>query len=78
MRECQAGMNEGLTYLGSLITAWSNPRTPGAFNFCSFKCTEALQLVLSTGTPFPQMSSPQSFPALELAAEPNPDNEAQR
>ena len=66
------------SFLGSLTNiTWSNPPIPGAFNFSSF-FTHANSSGSSTssGSSSPRTPSPKPLHGLELAAEPDLDDEA--
>jgi len=66
------------SFIGSLANmTWSTPPIPGAFNFSSF-FTHANTSGSSSGSgsSSPKTPSPKSLPALELAAEPDLDDEA--
>jgi hypothetical protein len=66
------------SFLGSLANmTWSTPPIPGAFNFSSFFThANTSSSSSSSGSSSPKTPSPKSLPALELAAEPDLDDEA--
>jgi peptidoglycan hydrolase CwlO-like protein len=66
------------SFLGSLANiTWSNPPIPGAFNFSSFFThANTSSSSSSSGSSSPRTPSPKPFHALDLAAEPDLDDEA--
>jgi hypothetical protein len=66
------------SFLGSLANiTWSNPPIPGAFNFSSFFThANTSSSSSSSGSSSPRTPSPKSLHALDLAAEPDLDDEA--
>ena len=66
------------SFLGSLANiTWSNPPIPGAFNFSSFFThANSSSSSSSSGSSSPRTPSPKPLHALELAAEPDLDDEA--
>lgn len=66
------------SFLGSLANiTWSTPPIPGAFNFSSFFThANTSSASSSSGSSSPKTPSPKSLPTLELASEPDLDDEA--
>ena len=66
------------SFLGSLTNiTWSNPPIPGAFNFSSFFThANSSSSSSSSGSSSPRTPSPKPLHALELATEPDLDDEA--
>ena len=66
------------SFLGSIANiTWSTPPIPGAFNFSSFFThANTSGSSSSSGSSSPKTPSPRSLPALELATEPDLDDEA--